>query len=305
MKLLIGKKARDNFERSDTCDEQHGFRPHRSAPDAMMIKLLTFESARMQKCTIGSIQHDMTAHFDQMYPEMTSIYATKYAVDEGVMKSVGYTIARLRRNVKTALGVSEKSYGQEVGAPRIGGMVQGKADVPQLSTQQSDVMLRAHKSLTYGVLIKSPGMHRSIQHHSVAFADDTDGHVASKTGENLSIPRMVRRLQHSGQTWNDLTNICGGALAHHKCFWQMLFWENDRGHLRPAKEMHEQLVLLDGKGAHSVIQYVPPNRPNVGLGFNLCLDGNQLPHFQATLQKIQILCRSAAASHLSEGACQS
>lgn len=301
LKLLIGKKARDNFERSEACDEQHGFRPHRSAPDAMMIKLLTFESARMQKCTIGSIQHDMTAHFDRMYPEMTSIYATKYAVDEGIMKSVGYTIARLRRNVETALGVSEKSYGQEVGAPRIGGMVQGKADVPQLSTQQSDVMLRAHKTLTYGVLINSPGMHRSIRHHSVAFADDTDGHVASETVENISIPRMVRRLQHSGQTWNDISNICGGALAHHKCFWQMLCWENDRGHLRPASEMHEQLVLLDGKGAHSVIQYVPPNRPNVGLGFNLCPDGNQLPHFQATLQKIQILCRSAAASHLSEG----
>ena len=301
LKFLIGKKARDNFECSETCDEQHGFRPNRSAPDAMMIKLLTFESARMQKCTIGSLQHDMTAHFDRMYPEMTSIYASKYSVDDGIMRSVGQTIARLRRNVETALGVSEKSYGQETGAHRIGGMVQGKADVPQLSTQQSDVMLRAHKSLTYGVKIHSPGMHRSIQHHSVAFADDTDGQVASETVENLSIPRMVRRLQHSGQTWNNLSNICGGAIAHHKCFWQMLFWENDAGHLRPAKAMKEQLILLDGKGAHSVIQYIPPDKPNVGLGFNLCLDGNQLPHFQATLKKIQILCHSAAASHLSEG----
>ncbi len=115
LKFLIGKKARDNFERSETCDEQHGFRPNRSAPDAMMIKLLTFECARMQKSTIGSLQHDMTAHFDRMYPEMTSIYASKYLVDEGIMRSIGQTIARLRRNVETALGVSDKSYGQESG----------------------------------------------------------------------------------------------------------------------------------------------------------------------------------------------
>ena len=301
LKFLIGKKARDNFERSETCGEQHGFRPHRSAPDAMMIKLLTFESARMQKCTIGSLQHDMTAHFDRMYPEMTSIYASKYAIDDGIMKSIGLTIERLRRNVETALGVSEKSYGQEAGAHRIGGMVQGKADVPQLSTQQSDVMLRAHKSLTYGVQIDSPGMHRSIQHHSVAFADDTDGQVSSDTVDNISIPRLVRRLQHSGQTWNNLANICGGALAHHKCFWQMLYWESDEGHLPPSNEMKEQLVLLDGKGAHTVITYIPPNEPNVGLGFNLCLDGNQLPHFRATLQKIQVLCRSVVTAYLSEG----
>jgi hypothetical protein len=131
LKFLIGKQARDNFEKTDTCDEQHGFRPHRSAQDAMMLKLLTFESARMQKCTIGSLQHDMTSHFDRMYPELTSIYATKYAVSESVMTSIGKTIASLRRNIETSVGISKGTYGQEEGAPRLGGMVQGKADVPQ------------------------------------------------------------------------------------------------------------------------------------------------------------------------------
>ena len=76
LKLIIGKRARDNFEKSGACDEQHGFRPHRSAQDAMMLKLLTYESARMQRCTIGSLQHDMTAHFDLMKPELTTVLAT-------------------------------------------------------------------------------------------------------------------------------------------------------------------------------------------------------------------------------------
>jgi hypothetical protein len=70
----------------------------------MMLKLLSFESARMQKCMVGSLQHDMTANFDRMYPEMTLIYATKYAVSDGVMRLVSRTIGKLRQNFHGYLG---------------------------------------------------------------------------------------------------------------------------------------------------------------------------------------------------------
>ena len=86
LKFLIGKHTRDNFEASSLSDDQHGFRPNWSSIDAGFIKLLTFESARMQRCTVGTVQHDMTAHFDRMYPAtMTSIFASKYGVDSNVM----------------------------------------------------------------------------------------------------------------------------------------------------------------------------------------------------------------------------
>lgn len=304
LKLIIGKQARENFEKSDACDEQHGFRPNRSAQDAMMLKLLTFECARMQKCVIGSLQHDMTAHFDRIQPEMTAFTASKYGVSQNVMISIGMTMGLLKRNVETSLGISTGYYAQEPGAHRIGGMVQGKADVPQLSIQQSDAMLKAHKSLSYGVNMISPGLHRSIKHHSIAYADDTDGQVSSDMTEKMSIPRIVRRLQHSGQTWSDITNICGGLIAHHKCFWHLLSWEENNGHLVPAEATQEQLVLHDGKGAYAAITYLPPDEPNVGLGFSLCPTGNQLPHFTSTLAKVQELCNAAAGAHLSEGETQ-
>ena len=300
LKFLIGKLTSANFEASDTSDEQHGFRPNCSAPDAMMLKLLTFECARMSKYTMGILQHDMTAHFDRMYHEMTAITGTKYGVSESVMQSIGKTIMGLRRNVETSLGVSTGSYGQEAGAPRLGGMVQGKADVPQFATQQSDAMLKAHSSMTYGVHITSPALHREIKHHSVAFADDTEGQVSSETTDNLSIPRVIGRLQHSGQTWSNLTNICGGLIAHHKCCWQLLAWEMRSGHLRPRREVDGQLLLHDGKGSQVAIKYLSPDEPNVGLGFNLCISGNQMPQFNSALTKITTLCKSAAVAYLTE-----
>jgi hypothetical protein len=254
----------------------------------------------MQKCTVGSLHHDMTANFDRMYPEMTLIYATKYAVSDSVMRSVSRTIGKLRRYVETSMGILEGSYGQEKGAPRLGGLVQGKTDVPQLSTQQSYSMLQAHKATTYGVSVLSPGMHRSIKHHSMAFADDTERQVSSDTTERMPVARVVRRLQHSGQTWSNLANICGGAIALHKCLWQLLTWESLNGHLQPIQHHTERLLLSEGKGASTIIYYQPPGKPNVGLGFNSCPDGNQIPHFDATLAKIQSLCNSVAGTYLTE-----
>ena len=235
---------------------------------------------------------------------MTAFTASKYGVSQNVMTSIGSTIALLQRNVETSLGISTGSYKQEPSEPRIGGMVQGKADVPQLSTQQSDIMLKAHKSLSYGVDIVSPGMHRSITHHSIAFADDTDGQVSSEMSDRISIPQIVRRLQQSGQTWNDITNICGGLIAHHKYFWQLLSWGNVKGHLLPAESTTEQLLLYDGKGAYAKIEYLLADKLNVGLGFNLCPTGNQLPHFESTSNKIRELCVTATGAHLTEGETQ-
>ena len=67
LKYFIGHRTMQNFEDADPCDEQHGFRPSRSSVDATLLKLLTFESARMQCATICT-----SAHFDRMYPAMTS-----------------------------------------------------------------------------------------------------------------------------------------------------------------------------------------------------------------------------------------
>ena len=106
LKFFIGHKAMQNFEAADPCDEQHGFRPHRSSVDAAFLKLLTFENARLQRATVCAVQHDMTAHFDRMYPSMTSLYASRYKVDKNILLSIGKTIRHLERNVETALGVS-------------------------------------------------------------------------------------------------------------------------------------------------------------------------------------------------------
>ena len=300
LKFFIGRQARDNFEAADPCDEQHGFRPNRSSVDAAMLKLLTFECARMQRATMGMVQHDMTAHFDRMYPEMTAIYGTKFGVDIRLLRCINKTIFHLERNVETALGISESSYRQEPNAPRIGGMVQGKADVPQLSTQQSDILLKAQKQLTPGLSLPNPDGTKSIAHHSIAFADDTDQHTNVPTASPDAIPQVVANTQHCAQTWNTLTSYVGGLLALHKCNWQLMAWDPNNGIPILVHQPSHTLAMLDQHGIPATVEYVPPTQPNVGLGYRLCPDGNPNPHYTSTLADFSAICYNAVGAHLSE-----
>ena len=300
LKFFIGKQAMYNFEDSNPCDEQHGFRPDRSSVDAAILKLLTFECARIQRATVGMVQHDMAAHFDRMRPSMTSIYALRYGVAEGILHTINGTIAHLTRNVETALGLSHDTYSQLEDAPEIGGMVQGKADVPQLSTQQSEVLLKAHKSLAQGISLPNPTGKRSISHHSISFADDTDQHTNVDSSRIDAIEAVVAQLQHSAQTWNNLINIPGGLLAYHKCNWQLIAWDSESGYMDMISHTDQTLSINDGKGATSIIDYLSPSEPNVGLGFRLCPNANQEPHFQHVLGGIRSMCSGLGSAHLTE-----
>ncbi|KAL7430492.1 hypothetical protein ACHAXH_001865 [Discostella pseudostelligera] len=300
LKFYIGHQTMHNFENADPCDDQHGFRPNRSSIDAGLLKLLTFECARMQRSTMCMVQHDMTAHFDRMYPAMTSIYASRYNVDRNILLSIGKTIHWLKRNVETALGISTASYKQLPNAPEIGGMVQGKADVPQLSMQQSDAMLKAHKTLTTGLSLPNPNGSRIITHHSVSFADDTDNPTNKDTSGPNPILQAVKTCEKSAQIWSNLVNICGGLIALHKCNWQIIAWDGSSGRMELLKDPNTVLILRNGNGTPTIIDYFPPDKPNVGLGFLLCPDGSQTPQFRNLKTAINTLCGRIESSFLNE-----
>jgi hypothetical protein len=300
LKFLIGKKAMTNYENSSPHDEQHGFRPNRSSIDAALLKILTFDCAWLQKCTVGSIQHDMAAHFDRMYPAMTSLYASKYGIDDNVMLCINRTIEKLQRRVETSLGVSKASYGNTPGTVLLGGMVQGKADVPQWSTQQSDAMLSAFSNLAQGLHISSPSLGCAITHRNISFADDTDAQNSQPPGATDPIPAVVRDLQHGAKVWNCLVQICGGQLALHKCNWTLIAWEFIQGKLQMVSSTTERLIMADGNGSFATIEFLPPDQPNIGLGYRICPNGSQLPHYEATLSALTTLCRKCMSSHLTE-----
>ena len=128
-------------------NENWGSRKNRTSIDTSAIKLLSYEGSRLMKYSIAELSHDLKACFDRMHTSQSNIYAQRQNVHPTICTARAKTIEGLRRHAKTGLGISDATYGNEAGEPRIGGEVQGKGDVPSLYLQQSSVILRAHSSI--------------------------------------------------------------------------------------------------------------------------------------------------------------
>ena len=160
--------------------------------------------------------------------------------------------------------------------------------------------MKAHKSIVDGLNIDSCDMTRSINHHNIAYADDNDGHATAdkSTHQEQAAHEAVSRLRSSAQHWSNLTSLARGYIALHKWNWQLIAWEFLNGELFLVKATKKQLILENGKGLHSMIEFIRPNTPNIGLGFRLYPDGNQAQQYEHTISTICSLCKRL--SYLSE-----
>ncbi|KAL7552549.1 hypothetical protein ACHAWF_016169 [Thalassiosira exigua] len=293
-------EAMKNFEAGDPSDEQWGFRKDRTAIDAAMIKLLTYEVSRMAVLVIGDTQYDNSQCFDRIWPENSNIGLQRMNVQEELAISRARAIELMVRRFQTALGISDGYYKQEPGEPRIGGEIQGKGDVPPCYVILGDTILKAHQQMVKGLSIPSPTGRRRMERHNVSYADDNNGHVSADLNALEPVMEVAHMLQESAQAWNDLTALSGGLIALHKCSWNLMSYEFKDGQPQLVEEIDHKLEIEDGKGATAEIEYKRPSEPNEGLGVLLCPNGSQDPQFKDIHSKSKKVCSASASSFMTE-----
>ena len=265
-----------------------------------MIKLLSFECARSKRSTIGEIIYDKKACYDRMIPALSNLHARKQNVAKELVTARAMVVERMKRHVKTGLGVSESYYKNEPGEPTMGGEIQGKADNPCLYGAQSSALLEAHLTIAPGLTLTSCTGKRVIKHNHVSFVDDADGHVSAPGNSENPMGECIENMQQSANAWNQLVDLSGHSLALHKMHWQILAWEFINGDATLIKATEEVLVLEDKKGVTSIINFRGPGEPNEGLGFRFCPDGSQDHHFEFVRKKMVEACDAVASAYLTE-----
>ena len=298
LKFLFAKKMMANAEELGLSDDQWGSRKNRSSIDAAMLKLLMFESARVKKSTIAGTFYDLVANYDRIRPAISNFIAQRCMVDKHVLRARALVLERMRRYIKTGLGVSKQSYGQEKGEPRIEGEVQGKGDVPCLWCIQSDTLLRAHERGAHGMCICNPTRTRRIKRCNTQFVDDCDGWSGADHDSLDPIDEAIHKMRSDAQRWNNMNNIVDQTVAFHKCNWQLLAWKALKNELVIDYASKHVLTLKDNKGGVAVINFLSADQPNKGLGYYLCPDGNQTVHFNELYKEIKSLCEKIAPAHL-------
>lgn len=122
--------------------------------------------------------------------------------------------------------------------------------------------------------LNNPDGSRKIKRCNTQFVDDDDGWASAPFDSEFPRSETVRRMQNDAQRWNNINNIPGQTIAFHKCKWQILAWHVINGDLEIVRATEDILVLRDNKGGSAVIEFLPPDQPNKGLGYYLCPDGN-------------------------------
>jgi hypothetical protein len=196
------------------------------------------------------------------------------------------------------MGVSEAAYMHNEGEPGVDGEVQGKADVPSLWGNTSDTLLKAHAMRCKGLTLHSPDLSRSIKHHNICFVDDNNGLTSADHNSELPAADAKEQMNHSAQRWNNLVNLANQTIAFHKTSWQLLAWqEKKKGELSISDVDYGPLTLKDHKGGRVKIEYLPPNRPNVGLGYRACPNGDQTFNYNHIMSNTTMICNGVASSN--------
>ncbi|KAL7531762.1 hypothetical protein ACHAWF_003900 [Thalassiosira exigua] len=298
LKYFFSVEMMKQAESKGLSDEQWGSRRNRTSIDAGFNKLTAYENARVTRTTMAEISHDKKACYDMMEPSMSNVLAQKHNVSEEICKCVDESKDHLERHVKTGLGVSAGFYKEEKGGRRMGGEVQGTGDAPAKYIVQRSVALDTLAAVAPGLNIPSADGSRKIAHHSIAFVNDTDGHVSDgRTGREVE-KAIVAKLQQQCSSWRRIVEITHGKLALHKTNWHLLLGEWKNGDWTMVKATNETIILEDGKGVLAVINFLRPDQPNVGLGFKLCMDGNQTHEFNAMKKSLTHLCGSIKSAYL-------
>ena len=141
-----------------------------------MLKLLTFECARIKKSTIREESYDRNACFDRIHFSQSKIFAAK-KLDKNLLIARSMCVDRMERHVRTGACVSPVSFMNKEGQPQLCRKLQWKADVPALCCQQSYVLLRAHREIALGMMMNSCTGKWRMQHNNCSYLGDNHSHI--------------------------------------------------------------------------------------------------------------------------------
>ena len=262
----------------------------RCAPDASMMKELTYDTARLTNTPLATFDNDAKACYDRIIMKVALMLARRLGLPVKTAQWMAETTAAMRNRIKTAYGISTDSFFRKHGPG------QGNRMGPALWIVVSSYAFDELEETGEGVSFADPT--NSILHHRVAdaYVDDVTGFFnlffESIRGDSISVERMAKGMEADAEAWNTQLDITGGALEHSKCFWYLLFqtWsEHNRRRYLTKSELEEKgasiSVSVAGTDKFEPIELKDCSVPHKTLGAWKTIDGSQQGQITALREK--------------------
>ena len=230
--LIFGRYMIHRLCDNDLFHPSQWGRPNRECEDVLMLKELTYQVANMSRTDLATFDNDASACYDRIVTRFALLCCRAHGVPEGPCRMTAEVLDNVIHKIKTAYGISKKSYVNEPEHP-IHGVGQGSQDGPSLWGVSSSTTFHAADRLSQGLTCINPC--HAIHRRSITHSRKLDGFIDDVTGwfnrmaqelrqQGLDIKSLAQGMQQDAATWQKLLNISGGKLAVTKCLYYLGHW---------------------------------------------------------------------------------
>ena len=301
--LILGVKWRALLRRA--CDKgyvnasQFGSQPGKEALDAVFLRELEYEIARLTRKKVIHFDNDATSCYDRIPCFLANVVSRKFGMHRRVCIVHGTTLAEARYHLKTKLGISEE-FVQHCRAHPLFGTGQGSGNSPMYWLFISSTLFDVYESKATGATYESHDKTLSITIYIVGFVDDTRNTENQFTAHpQPPTEALIAQTILDSQLWHDLLETSNQALELPKCGFHVIEFEFAADGT-PKLVEHPNIPALTLKDSNSnefTIQHWPTTKATKYLGCFEC-PVHKKAQLEAIKKKCRDYCRILNSCHL-------
>ena len=263
-------------------DEQFS-RPGRSAQDNALSKRLVFDYFRFKKRPFGMCACDLKSCYDRVVHTAASLALQRVGVPKMKIKCMFTTIQRLIHRIRTAYGLSSKTFGgysfKFRKPPQ--GMGQGNGAGPTIWSILSSTVFEELRSKGFSTTFISSLSMGLYELCGFSYVDDCDLIADGKTPDEAHI-KMVKMLK----MWEDLMEVNGAVIAPDKCWWYLIEFSWQGGTWRYQNAGSDKVIQVRDKDKKLWnLKYLPFSQAKEMVGVFLAPNGNESAQVTALKDK--------------------
>jgi hypothetical protein len=273
------KLGRDMMSHAEThkavAREQYGSRRNHQCILAALNKRLTMDVLRQTRRAGALCANDAKSCYDRIVHNIATLCMRRLGVASQPIKCMFTTLQMASHKIRTAFGVSDKTYGPNRDPP-LQGIGQGNGAGPAGWAVISTPLINMMRTAGFSFSLLTALTVLAVSFVCYAFVDDTDLVHTAKDVHTRG-PQILLEMQQAIDHWEGGLKATGGALVPLKSYWYLIdfVWTGNSWRYATQDDIPGDISInkIDDSG-REILQRYKAHVAKETLGVFLAMDGN-------------------------------
>ena len=212
-RILLARRLSWNASQNELPDDNWGSRGNSS--DLGLLKILTLEMSFLTYKTLGQIDLDAKACYDQIIRPIALLACYKYGLPLLCCSWLNMVMDLQEFHLVTGHGHSQRHYSRNT--TRLHGIGQGSCEAPVMWLLISSIIFLSLRTYSPGVTWTTTARNITQTRYADAFVDDTTLWINGTTEPEA----LIRKMETILEKYQETLNWTGGALSLPNCFYSV------------------------------------------------------------------------------------